>query len=61
VKGAQWDTWDMEPLSCPKRLPVQLRILLYFFRPIGHLGQIFATPCPKCPIVPMSTNILFYP
>jgi hypothetical protein len=52
VKGAQWDTWDMEPLSCPKRRPIQLRILLYFFGRWDTWGRFFdplsqVSHCPK--------------
>ena len=50
----------MEPLSCPERRPIQLRILLYFSTN-GTLGADFGDPpVPSVPLSQMSTNILFY-
>ena len=50
MKGAQWDTWDMEPLSCPKRRPIQLRILLYFFGQWDTWGRFLRPPVPSVPL-----------
>jgi hypothetical protein len=53
--GAQW---DMEPRSpCPKRRPIQLRILLYFLTNRTLRDRFLR---PRVPSVPSSQNPLIF-